>query len=148
MIRSFLKMLFIGALVLVALGTGTARAEYALTPDEWDKIVKSYCSGLDFSAGHYLASYVESESNERYPAGFQLQFRGLPTLPVKSVEVRFTSDSGSVQAVTFTYKPGAQLTSGEQYPLRSADLDSETPVHIEYLVRFSETNYEEDVQAY
>ena len=65
----------------VYMPSGIASAAYVLTPEEWDKLAKSYCSGLTFS-GNYLAAY------QRYPAGFQFQFHGISTLPVNSVEVR------------------------------------------------------------
>lgn len=129
----------------VYLPSGTARARYVLTPEEWNRLAKSYCSDLTFG-GNYLAAYQGAD--QRYPAGFQFQFQGLPTLPVRSVELRFTSITGDVHGAIWTYQPGTKLESGKAYPYRSELLDGETPSHIDYIVKFSDTDYEQDVHAY
>jgi hypothetical protein len=133
--------------VWVYLPSGTARATYTLTPEDWDRAVMSYCSRVTFSNGMYLGAFTDG-SNLRQPAGFQFQFDGLPTLPVKSVEVHFTTSTGDVQAVNFTYPAGNKLSSGRPYANRNVLLDGETPSHIEYVLRFARSDYGHHVQVY
>jgi len=133
--------------VAVYLPTATARASYALTQDEWDNIVKSYSSRLSFT-GTDLGAYVEDQTNNLYPPGYQFQFQGLPTLPVKSLELRFASDTGDVKTADFTF-PGNEIDAGVTYPLRSAALaDAAADHHVEYTLTFFGTNYQHTVEAH
>lgn len=127
--------------------SGTTRSTYALTPEEWDNTVKHYCSGLTFN-GSYLGPYSDSEG--LHPSGFQFQFHGLPELPIKSVEVRFTSSTGGdPRSEVFTYQEAGRRLAGEEiYKLRSKQLDGDTPGHIDYILRFSGTNYEHAIHFY
>jgi hypothetical protein len=146
--------------VLVYLPSGTSRATYVLTPDEWDKIVASYCSRLTFN-GKWLSPYIEAVTGKPYDSGFEFDFEGLQTLPVKSVEVRFTSPiSGTVYGdMIFTFSPPYNVASGQ--PLRNAGLNSPPeeqdkgpgdgpppPGHVEYIVNFSDANYQHVVHVY
>ena len=126
--------------------SGTAKATYTLTPDEWDRIVKSYCSGIQFS-GNLLDPYDETYTNQHYDSGYQFQFQGLPTLPVTSVEVRFTSDvDGSIHDKVWL-NPAARLSAGKPWPLRDAELNHDGPVHADLILRFAGTNYALEVAA-
>ena len=134
--------------VTLYLPSGRVKTSYALTAEEWDKKVGAYCGGLIFS-GNYLGAFENSEG--RHPPGFQFQFQGLSTLPVASVEVRFTSGSGEIRSGVGYYEPGTKLASGEFHPVRSPQLDSETPdppSHIDYILRFAGVNYQREVHAY
>jgi hypothetical protein len=125
---------------------GTAKATYTLTQEKWDEIVKGYCSRLTFS-GNYLQPFPGDEEIDHH-SGFQFMFEGLPTLPVESVEVRFTSSTRDVRSVTVHYAPGTELRAGRFSALRSADLDGPDPSHIDYILRFSGTKYQHEVHHY
>src|SRR5277367_630236 len=133
--------------VAVYVPAGTARAKYVLTPEEWDKRVEAYCSGLTFT-GNYLAPYAEDISNQQYHAEYQFSFQGIKTLPVKSVELRFTSSSGAVQSAVWTPNQMQRLTAGQPFPIRSELLDGDAPAHIEYIVSFPDSGYQKEIQAY
>jgi len=130
----------------IYLPNGTAVASHLISSEEWDKKVRGYCSGLRFG-GNYLAAYAD-DSGQRFNAGFQFQFQGLPMLPVKSLEVRFTSPTGEIQSATGNYDPGSRLKSGEPYPLRSPQLDGVQPSHIDYVLSFWGTNYQHQLHLY
>jgi hypothetical protein len=117
---------------------GEARSSYALTPQEWEKRVQGYSGGVSFT-GHYLGSY--SDTNGSYPPGFQLHYEGnLPTLPVTSVEVRFSYDTNSA-IPDYVWTPSGPLASGTEYPIRNAALSGDNPGHIDLTVHFAETDY-------
>jgi hypothetical protein len=124
---------------------GEARSSYALTTPEWEKAVQSYSAGSSFT-GHYLAGY--SDSNGTYPAGFELQYQGgLPTLPVTSVEVRFSSDTDSATP-DYVWTPSDRMVAGTVYPIRADALNGDTPGHIDLIVHFAETDYTEPTHIY
>lgn len=130
--------------VAVYVPSGTAKANYVLTSETWEKIVQSYCSSLTYS-GDYLAAYSDGSGN--YDAGFKFQFHGLPTLPVTSVEVQFTDDDGSALR-DYTWTPNERLVSDRDYPMRGPALNGPTPGHIDFILRFSETDYAQRVHRY
>jgi hypothetical protein len=124
---------------------GEARSSYALTAEEWGKRIQGYSAGASFS-GHYLAGY--SDGNGTYPGGFQLEYQGsLPTLPVTSVEVRFSTD-GSSDAPDYVWTPGARLVAGTDYPIRADALNGDTPGHIDLTIHFAETDYAAQAHVY
>lgn len=129
---------------------GATRASYALTPDEWGRIVQSYCSHATFD-GQFLAAFDDSTGH--HPAGFQFLFRGLPALPVKSVEYIFRSSNNEVLADDVeVFQDGTKLEPGHFTPLstyRSAKLDvPDPPGHIDYVLRYSGTNNEQKLHLY
>jgi hypothetical protein len=125
---------------------GHAQASYALTQDEWDSLIKEYCARLVFT-GQDLSPYVEDVTNQRYASGYELQFQGLPTLPVKSIQLRFLSNSGETRTADFTI-PSGVIEAGKPLPLRSELLDGDPPDHVEYTLNFNGTTYQQTVQAH
>jgi hypothetical protein len=128
------------------LPSGRATTSYFISPEKWDDKVRAYCSSLGFS-GNYLASYVD-DSGQRFPAGFQFQFQGVPTLPVKSVEVRFTSATGTIQSAVGTYDQSTRLKSDLMSSFRSPQLDGDQPSHIDFVLSFRGTNYQHQLHVY
>lgn len=132
---------------------GTATATYALTPQEWDRIVGSYCSQLKFK-GHFLGEYVESETNMRYAPGFQFSFAGLRKLPVKTVVVHFWSDDAGSQSVQWDVN--GRLEPNEIYDYRSelfqgdrvAFGNASPPKHVAITLQLFGTNYEPRIDFY
>jgi hypothetical protein len=141
--------------VALYLPSQTVTARYLLPPQEWDRLVHSYCSRLRFT-GTFLGPYVESQTNRRLPPGFQFSFSGLPRLPVKEVVIQFfagdTEDANTAQGVIFQVND--VLKPDTLYPYRTELFDSgvlsrmDAPKHVHLILKLSGTTDEEEIRFF
>ncbi len=141
--------------VALYLPSQTVTARYAYTLESWDALIHSYCSRLRFS-GTFLGPYVEAQTNQRFPPGFQFRFTGLPRLPVKAVVIQFFADDredpSAAQGVLFHVND--VLKPDTTYDYRSALFDSgvlsrmDAPRHLHLILKFDGTDDEEQIRFF
>ncbi len=124
---------------------GMAKGSYALSDDAWAQKIQGYCSKLTFNNSQYLGPYADSSGN--YDAGFQLQFQGLPELPITSVDLKFDKDTATERDAVWT--PSTPMVSAStDHAMRGPSLDGDTPTHIDLVLHFAETTWTDQVHIY
>jgi hypothetical protein len=134
------------------LPSGAAAVNYALSEEEWGRILQSYCSHLKFR-GQFLGEYTDAEGHVQAP-GFEFSFTGLSKLPAKSVEIRFSSADGRVRSLGWNVN--RPLEPETEYPVRSEGFQSgelsfssaSPPAHIDFVFRFAGTDYQLHLRLY
>jgi hypothetical protein len=139
--------------VAVYSGDTVAGGRYRLSPDEWENLVRGYCSHLTFK-GNFLGEYVEDGSGKRFSPGFQFSFTGLGSLPVTAVEVRFWSQDGRSRGVVWN---GASALEASRYHAYRSDLfrsgdpafgNGQLPAHVDVILEFAGTTYQHTSRIY
>lgn len=141
--------------VTVVTPSQSVSSTYTLSQDEWDAIIRSYCSQLKVS-GHFLARYVEDQTNQVYYPGLEFSFEGLRKLPVKSVAVYFWTGAADPIHATWTPDSDHVYEGGQNYDLRSAIFEQganglapgSSPQHIAVVFELLDSNYQHVVRIY
>jgi hypothetical protein len=145
--------------VTVFLPTGTSNTTIPLGPAEWEQITRNYCTDTHIE-GEFLGPYTEDSTNRIVHSGYKLTLTGPNSLPLDSVDIKFTWAGQGVRTYHYSAQQWEKMKLGDN-PYRDPSLDEDqtnpvpslesrqhVPSNIDIVVHLSGTSYTPPVDTH